>query len=63
MKYNFHTHTYHCHHASGTPEEYVLRAIEGGVTEMGFSDHFPFDFENGVCYYGDSEGNLYTIEF
>ena len=49
MKYNFHTHTYHCHHASGTPEEYVLRAIEGGVTEMGFSDHFPFDFENGVC--------------
>ncbi len=48
MNYNFHTHTYHCHHASGTPEEYVLRAIEGGVTEMGFSDHFPFDFGDGT---------------
>ncbi len=48
MNYNFHTHTYHCHHASGTPEEYVLRAIEGGVTEMGFSDHFPFRFEDGT---------------
>lgn len=47
MDYNFHTHTYHCHHASGTPEEYVLRAIENGVTEMGFSDHFPFDFGDG----------------
>jgi histidinol-phosphatase (PHP family) len=47
MDYNFHTHTYHCHHACGTPEEYVLRAIENGVTEMGFSDHFPFDFGDG----------------
>ena len=47
MNYNFHTHTYHCHHASGTPEEYVLRAIENGVTEMGFSDHFPYDFDDG----------------
>lgn len=47
MTYNFHTHTYHCHHASGTPEEYVLRAIRNGITEMGFSDHFPWEFENG----------------
>lgn len=49
MTYNFHTHTYHCRHASGTPEEYVLRAIENGITEMGFSDHFPWEFENGFC--------------
>lgn len=48
MNYNFHTHTYHCHHASGTPEEYVLRAIENGITEMGFSDHFPLQFEDGT---------------
>ena len=47
MTYNFHTHTYHCHHASGTPEEYVLRAIANGITEMGFSDHFPWTLENG----------------
>jgi histidinol-phosphatase (PHP family) len=42
MNYNLHTHTARCHHATGTPEEYVLRAIEGGITHMGFSDHFPF---------------------
>ena len=48
MNYNFHTHTYHCSHATGTPEEYVLRAIEGGITEMGFSDHFPLRFEDGT---------------
>ena len=48
MNYNFHTHTYHCHHASGTPEEYVLRAIECGITEMGFSDHFPLMLEDGT---------------
>ncbi len=48
MNYNFHTHTYLCNHADGTPEEYVLRAIENGITEMGFSDHFPFRFEDGT---------------
>ena len=48
MDYNFHTHTYHCHHAGGTPEEYVLRAIENGIKEMGFSDHFPWALENGT---------------
>ena len=32
--------------------------------EMGYHIEPEFiDFENGVCYYGDSEGNLYTIEF
>ncbi len=48
MKYNYHTHTFRCHHASGTEEEYVQRAIAGGVTHMGFSDHFPFCFPNGL---------------
>ncbi|MBQ7386776.1 MAG: histidinol-phosphatase [Clostridia bacterium] len=48
MNYNFHTHTYRCHHASGTPEEYVLRAIEGGIKYMGFSDHFPLVLPNGT---------------
>jgi metal-dependent HD superfamily phosphatase/phosphodiesterase len=27
MNYNYHTHTFRSHHASGTPEEYILRAI------------------------------------
>lgn len=42
MDYNYHTHTYHCHHATGGVEEYVQRAIEGGVRYMGFADHAPF---------------------
>ncbi len=47
MNYNYHTHTFRCHHASGTPEEYILRAIEGGIKYMGFSDHIPFAFPDG----------------
>lgn len=42
MDFNYHTHTYHCHHASGTPEEYVQRAVSGGIRFMGFSEHAPF---------------------
>lgn len=38
-KNNYHTHTARCHHAYGSDEEYVLAAIEGGFTELGFSDH------------------------
>ncbi|MBQ6946600.1 MAG: histidinol-phosphatase [Clostridia bacterium] len=42
MDYNFHTHTWRCSHATGTEEEYILRAIENGIRYMGFSDHIPF---------------------
>lgn len=45
--YNLHSHTYRCHHAKGTDEEYVLSAIKNGYTEMGFSDHAPYIFPNG----------------
>ena len=38
---NYHTHTYRCHHATGTEKEYIERAIEGGIKYMGFSDHIP----------------------
>ncbi len=47
MNYNYHTHTYRCGHATGKPEEYIKRAIEGGIKYMGFSDHIPFRFPNG----------------
>ena len=47
MDYNYHTHTSRCRHASGTIEEYILRAIECGVKYMGFSDHFPYICTNG----------------
>ncbi len=47
MDYNYHTHTPRCHHAIGEPEEYVLRAIDGGIKYMGFSEHAPFICANG----------------
>lgn len=47
MNFNFHTHTYRCNHATGTEEEYVLRAIKKGIKFMGFSDHIPFAFPDG----------------
>lgn len=47
MDYNYHTHTFRCRHAKGSMEEYVLRAIEGGIKYMGFSDHVPFRYPTG----------------
>jgi len=36
-----HTHTYLCKHADGNPEDYVGRAVEVGLDEIGCSDHCP----------------------
>ncbi|MBE6762220.1 MAG: PHP domain-containing protein [Ruminococcaceae bacterium] len=47
MDYNYHTHTVRCGHASGSEEEYVIRAIENGIKYMGFSDHIPLKFPDG----------------
>ena len=44
---NYHTHSYHCRHAGGKPEEYVVAAINNGLEELGFSDHVPYPFSNG----------------
>lgn len=38
---NYHNHTVFCGHASGSVDEYILKAIENGITEFGFSDHAP----------------------
>lgn len=37
-----HIHTSMCRHAEGSPREYVERAVELGMREMGFADHLPF---------------------
>jgi len=49
MLANYHTHTWRCHHAKGTEEEYVLNAISAGVAILGFSDHSPYPMEPGYC--------------
>jgi histidinol-phosphatase (PHP family) len=46
---DLHTHTPLCRHAVGEPVDYARRALEIGLTELGFSDHSPMardDFDN-----------------
>ena len=38
---DYHTHSYHCNHAIGEMEEYIQRAIQLNLPEVGLSDHFP----------------------
>lgn len=42
MKSNYHTHTYRCHHAQGSEEDFVIEAIKNNLSVLGFSDHGPF---------------------
>jgi len=68
MKVNLHTHTYRCHHATGTDEEYVLAAIDAGFTKLGFADHTPFPYENGYVRSDkmlpeDLDGYLASVRF
>ena len=44
-KVNLHTHTAHCRHASGLPEDYCAAALEQNFEILGFSDHAPFPDE------------------
>lgn len=50
----FHVHTYRCQHADEVPDEdYVLKAIQIGVTGIWFTDHAPFPgnrFHNRMLY-------------
>lgn len=41
---NYHTHTPRCNHADGAERQYVERALEAGLTILGFSDHAPYLF-------------------
>jgi histidinol-phosphatase (PHP family) len=52
---DYHLHTPLCRHATGEPGEYAKRALEIGLTEIGFSDHSPMprdDFDNWRMYAG-----------
>jgi histidinol-phosphatase (PHP family) len=39
---DLHIHTAYCEHATGTMEEMVQSAVAGGLSEIGFADHFPY---------------------
>ncbi len=45
---NYHTHTPRCGHAVGSEREYIEKAIELGFRELGFSEHAPMPFPEGV---------------
>ena len=47
---NFHTHTYLCKHAEGTPLEYAKAAEAVGCSALGFSDHCPYPGDDMWLY-------------
>ncbi len=42
---DYHIHTKLCKHADGEPAEYCEQAIKNGIKELGFSDHFPANYQ------------------
>lgn len=48
---DYHTHHARCGHAVGTLEQYVIRGIEIGLSEIGLSDHMPLLHVNPDTYY------------
>jgi len=49
MKFqDWHTHNSMCHHAIGSLEDYVKKAIELDLDLIGISDHFPYDYLIGI---------------
>ena len=45
MMVDLHNHTFLCNHATGTPMQYLERAIKKGIKHYGFSDHAPMAFD------------------
>lgn len=43
MRANYHTHTWLCRHAVGTPSDYAEAALACGMKILGMSDHAPFE--------------------
>ena len=40
---NYHTHTWRCQHAGGTPMEFAAVAEKNNMQELGISDHMPYE--------------------
>ncbi|MDX2469540.1 MAG: histidinol-phosphatase [SAR324 cluster bacterium] len=41
INYNLHTHTFRCKHATGDAVDFAKKAVAGGLTILGISDHTP----------------------
>lgn len=46
MSVDLHNHTPLCKHATGTPQEYVKKALEENIKYFGFSDHAPMNYDS-----------------
>jgi histidinol-phosphatase (PHP family) len=42
---DIHNHTPLCNHATGSPEEFIKKAIEKNIKIYGFADHAPMEFD------------------
>lgn len=61
---DYHLHTPLCRHATGEPDEFAARALEIGLSEIGFSDHSPMrrdDFDNWRMRYDELGAYVETI--
>jgi histidinol-phosphatase (PHP family) len=61
---DYHMHTPLCHHATGEPTEYAARALEVGLTEIGFSEHSPMprdDFDDWRMLLGDLDSYIEKV--
>ena len=45
---DYHTHSELCHHAVGTIEDYINKAIELKLYTIGICDHFPYEFLKNI---------------
>jgi len=45
---DWHTHNELCHHAKGTIEDYIKKAIKIKLGAIGISDHFPYEFLGNI---------------
>ena len=63
---DWHTHSALCHHAVGSIEDYIRKAIELELTTIGLCDHFPFEYLKNIeripenCIHGN--GAKYCLD-
>lgn len=64
---NYHTHTWRCNHATGSEREYVEKAIESGLSVLGFSDHTPnpcsWNINDGIRMTPEQTGEYFSTIF
>jgi histidinol-phosphatase (PHP family) len=61
---DYHLHTPLCRHATGAPVDYARRALEIGLTEIGFTDHAPMrrdDFDDWRMKFSEFDDYIASV--